>query len=97
HAPHHDDLWWGAWVCSLAFSRVTSRQYMRAEKTQEIIDAAGLVMASGALGIVAAVSRSFSYASRPGCRGSGRPSACIRWAPGGSGTRPLNHAIRPPW
>ncbi|WP_406496794.1 DUF4328 domain-containing protein [Streptomyces sp. NBC_00846] len=47
--------WWGAWVCSLAFSWVTSRQYMRAEKTQEIIDAAGLVMASDALDIVAAV------------------------------------------
>ncbi|MCX4788844.1 DUF4328 domain-containing protein [Streptomyces sp. NBC_01221] len=49
------NLWWGAWVCSLAFSWVTSRQYMRAEKTQEIIDAAGLVMASDALDIVAAV------------------------------------------
>ncbi|MFD4758794.1 DUF4328 domain-containing protein [Streptomyces sp. NPDC058439] len=49
------NLWWGAWVCSLAFSWVTSRQYMRAEKTQEFIDAAGLVMASDALDIVAAV------------------------------------------
>lgn len=49
------NLWWGAWVCSLAFSWVPSRQYMRAEKTQEIIDAAGPVMASDALDIVAAV------------------------------------------
>ncbi|MGW1657424.1 DUF4328 domain-containing protein [Streptomyces atratus] len=49
------NLWWGAWVCSLAFSWVTSRQYMRAEETQEIIDAAGLVMVSDAFDIMAAV------------------------------------------
>ncbi|MFF2405264.1 DUF4328 domain-containing protein [Streptomyces sp. NPDC058092] len=48
------NLWWGTWVCSLAFSWVTSRQYAGAEETQEIIDAVGLVMASDALDIVAA-------------------------------------------
>lgn len=49
------NLWWGAWVCSLAFSWVTYRQYMKAEDTQEIIDTTGLVMASDAFDIVAAV------------------------------------------
>lgn len=49
------NLWWGAWVCSLAFSWVTSRLYMNAADTQEIIDTTGLVMASDAFDIVAAV------------------------------------------
>ncbi|MFH8471409.1 DUF4328 domain-containing protein [Streptomyces sp. NPDC018000] len=49
------NLWWGAWVCSLVFSWVTFRLYMKAEDTQEIIDTTGLMMASDAFDIVAAV------------------------------------------
>ncbi|MEV6163751.1 DUF4328 domain-containing protein [Streptomyces sp. NPDC052052] len=49
------NLWWGAWICSLVFSRVASQQYARAEEPQEVIDAAGMVMASDAFDAVAAV------------------------------------------
>ncbi|MFJ1698003.1 DUF4328 domain-containing protein [Streptomyces sp. NPDC088252] len=49
------NLWWGAWACSLIASRYTSQQYWKAEEPQEIIDAAGLLMATDALDLVAAV------------------------------------------
>ncbi|MFJ9678357.1 DUF4328 domain-containing protein [Streptomyces sp. NPDC101194] len=49
------NLWWGAWVCSLVVSRYTSQQYWKAEEPQEIMDAAGLLMATDALDLVAAV------------------------------------------
>ncbi|MEU6013263.1 DUF4328 domain-containing protein [Streptomyces sp. NPDC047515] len=49
------NLWWGAWVCSLVASRYTSQQYWKAEEPQEIMDAAGLLMATDALDLVAAV------------------------------------------
>ncbi|MGW8885089.1 DUF4328 domain-containing protein [Streptomyces sp. NPDC055749] len=53
HAPIN--LWWGVWVFSLLFSRYTAKQYEQAELPQEIMDAAGLVVLSDALDIVAAV------------------------------------------
>lgn len=49
------NLWWGAWVCSSVFSRYASQQYMKAEEAQEVMDAAGQMLAADALGIVAAV------------------------------------------
>lgn len=49
------NLWWGAWVCSSLFSRYASQQYMKAEEAQEVMDAAGRMLAADAFGIVAAV------------------------------------------
>ncbi|MEV8456727.1 DUF4328 domain-containing protein [Streptomyces sp. NPDC052095] len=49
------NLWWGVWICSLLLSRFAQRRYLAAESSQEIVDAAGLVMATDALDIVAAV------------------------------------------
>ncbi|MFD7066427.1 DUF4328 domain-containing protein [Streptomyces sp. NPDC059913] len=49
------NLWWGVWIGSLLLSRFAQRRYMAAESPQEIVDAAGLVMATDALDIVAAV------------------------------------------
>ncbi|MCX4533130.1 DUF4328 domain-containing protein [Streptomyces sp. NBC_01669] len=49
------NLWWGAWVCSSIFSRYASQQYMKAEEVQEIMDAAGRMLAADAFSIVAAV------------------------------------------
>ncbi|MFD4030358.1 DUF4328 domain-containing protein [Streptomyces sp. NPDC058637] len=53
HAPLN--LWWAAWVLDLLFGRYASRKYERAELPQEVVDAAGLVVASDVLDIVAAV------------------------------------------
>ncbi|MEU0833701.1 DUF4328 domain-containing protein [Streptomyces sp. NPDC005969] len=49
------NLWWGAWVCSSLFSRYASQQYLKAEEVQEIMDAAGRMLAADAFSIVAAV------------------------------------------
>lgn len=49
------NLWWTAWVIDLVFVRYTSRRYEQAETPQEIVDAAGLIIASDVLDIVAAV------------------------------------------
>ncbi|MEW2487061.1 DUF4328 domain-containing protein [Streptomyces sp. NPDC048411] len=49
------NLWWGAWVCSLVFGRYASRQYMKAEEPQEVMDAAGQLMVADTLDAVAAV------------------------------------------
>ena len=49
------NVWWAAWICSLVLSRYTSSAYWKAEETQEIVDAAGLVMLTDAFDIVAAV------------------------------------------
>ncbi|MFH9606439.1 DUF4328 domain-containing protein [Streptomyces sp. NPDC017448] len=49
------NLWWGAWVASLLSSRLTERMWERAEEAEEIVRAAGLVAASDALDVVAAV------------------------------------------
>ncbi|MEU5371332.1 DUF4328 domain-containing protein [Streptomyces sp. NPDC005951] len=48
-------LWWGAWVVSLLCTRVTERLWDRAVGAEEIVWAAGLVAASDAVDIVAAV------------------------------------------
>jgi hypothetical protein len=47
--------WWGVWVISQLFSRTSSQQYRGAEQPQEIMDAAGQVIAADLLNIVAAV------------------------------------------
>ncbi|MFI1222706.1 MULTISPECIES: DUF4328 domain-containing protein [unclassified Streptomyces] len=49
------NLWWGAWVVSLLFSRATGRLWERAGEPEEIVRAAGLVAASDTVDIVAAV------------------------------------------
>ncbi|WP_030708931.1 MULTISPECIES: DUF4328 domain-containing protein [Streptomyces] len=49
------NLWWGAWVVSLLFTRVTERLWDRAVDAEEVVRAAGLVAASDAVDIVAAV------------------------------------------
>ncbi|QWQ41597.1 DUF4328 domain-containing protein [Streptomyces sp. YPW6] len=49
------NLWWAAWVASLLFTRATGRLWERAEDPEAIVQAAGLVAASDALDIVAAV------------------------------------------
>ncbi|WP_282687177.1 MULTISPECIES: DUF4328 domain-containing protein [unclassified Streptomyces] len=49
------NLWWGAWIASLLAARVTGRLWERAEEPAEIVRAAGLVAASDAVDIVAAV------------------------------------------
>lgn len=49
------NLWWGTWVATLLAARVTGRLWERAEEPAEIARAAGLVAASDALDIVAAV------------------------------------------
>ncbi|ALU95780.1 hypothetical protein WQO_22150 [Streptomyces globisporus C-1027] len=48
------NLWWGAWVVSLLFTRVTERLWDRAVGAEEVVRAAGLVAASDAVDIVAA-------------------------------------------
>ncbi|MFC9247283.1 DUF4328 domain-containing protein [Streptomyces sp. NPDC057136] len=48
------NLWWGVWVFSVLISRFASKRYEQAELPQEIMDAAGMVLASDALDIVAA-------------------------------------------
>ncbi|MGC5361318.1 DUF4328 domain-containing protein [Streptomyces sp. DT24] len=49
------NLWWGAWICALLFSQYASRRYDRAEGADELVRAAGQLMISDALDIVAAV------------------------------------------
>ncbi|MFF9079918.1 DUF4328 domain-containing protein [Streptomyces rubiginosohelvolus] len=49
------NLWWGAWVVSLLFTRVTERLWDGAVGAEEVVRAAGLVAASDAVDIVAAV------------------------------------------
>ncbi|WP_097885849.1 DUF4328 domain-containing protein [Streptomyces sp. st140] len=49
------NLWWGAWVVSLLAARVTGRLWERAGEPAEVVRAAGLVAASDAVDIVAAV------------------------------------------
>ncbi|MEU5454359.1 MULTISPECIES: DUF4328 domain-containing protein [Streptomyces] len=49
------NLWWGAWVVSLLCTRVTERLWDRAVDAEEVVRAAGLVAASDAVDIVAAV------------------------------------------
>ncbi|WP_354597864.1 DUF4328 domain-containing protein [Streptomyces sp. JL1001] len=49
------NLWWAAWVASLLFTRVTERMWDRAEDPEGIVQAGGLVAASDAVDIVAAV------------------------------------------
>ncbi|MCX5109875.1 DUF4328 domain-containing protein [Streptomyces sp. NBC_00378] len=49
------NLWWGFWIISLVGSQYASRRYWAAEQPQEILDSAGLLMATDALDIVAAV------------------------------------------
>ncbi|GHF62716.1 hypothetical protein GCM10010504_33600 [Streptomyces griseus] len=49
------NLWWAAWVATLLASRVTGRLWERAGEPAEIARAAGLVAASDALDVVAAV------------------------------------------
>ncbi|WP_065490432.1 DUF4328 domain-containing protein [Streptomyces sp. PTY087I2] len=49
------NLWWGAWVASLLFTRVTGSMWERAEDPEAIVRAGGLVAASDAVDIVAAV------------------------------------------
>ncbi|KOG76430.1 MULTISPECIES: DUF4328 domain-containing protein [Streptomyces] len=48
-------LWWGAWVLSLLATRVAEEIWSRAFEPEEVARAAGLVVASDALDIVAAV------------------------------------------
>ncbi|MGW4175763.1 DUF4328 domain-containing protein [Streptomyces rubiginosohelvolus] len=49
------NLWWGAWIATVLAARVTGRLWERAEEPAEIVRAAGLVAASDAVDIVAAV------------------------------------------
>ncbi|MFD9544652.1 DUF4328 domain-containing protein [Streptomyces sp. NPDC060022] len=49
------NLWWTAWVLDWLFGRYASRTYEQAELGQDIVDAAGLAVASDVLDIVAAV------------------------------------------
>ncbi|MFE2977427.1 DUF4328 domain-containing protein [Streptomyces sp. NPDC059258] len=49
------NLWWSAWVGTLLLARVSGRMWDRATDPAEIARAAGLVAASDALDIVAAV------------------------------------------
>ncbi|MFE6697263.1 DUF4328 domain-containing protein [Streptomyces sp. NPDC057718] len=49
------NLWWAAWVGTLLLARVSGRMWDRATEPAEIARAAGLVAASDALDIVAAV------------------------------------------
>ncbi|MEU8673823.1 DUF4328 domain-containing protein [Streptomyces sp. NPDC048560] len=49
------NLWWGVWVLSVLFSRFASKRYEQAELPQEILDAAGLLIAADTLDLVAAV------------------------------------------
>ncbi|MFE6913743.1 DUF4328 domain-containing protein [Streptomyces rubiginosohelvolus] len=49
------NLWWGAWIATVLAARVTGRLWERAEEPTEIVRAAGLVAASDAVDIVAAV------------------------------------------
>ncbi|WP_405716015.1 MULTISPECIES: DUF4328 domain-containing protein [unclassified Streptomyces] len=49
------NLWWGFWVVSLITSQYAARRYWAAEQPQEILDTAGLVVATDAFDIVAAV------------------------------------------
>ncbi|MGW6588898.1 DUF4328 domain-containing protein [Streptomyces globisporus] len=49
------NLWWGAWVVSLLFTRVTERLWDRAVGAEEVVRAGGLLAASNAVDIVAAV------------------------------------------
>ncbi|MFH8515002.1 DUF4328 domain-containing protein [Streptomyces gelaticus] len=49
------NLWWGAWVCSQIISQYTARQYWAAEQPQEIMDTTGLLVATDAIDIAAAV------------------------------------------
>ncbi|MZG02798.1 DUF4328 domain-containing protein [Streptomyces sp. SID5614] len=49
------NLWWGAWIAAVLAARVTGRLWERAEEPAEIVRAAGLVAASDAVDIVAAV------------------------------------------
>ncbi|MFB8050112.1 DUF4328 domain-containing protein [Streptomyces rubiginosohelvolus] len=49
------NLWWGAWIATVLAARVTGRLWERAGEPAEIVRAAGLVAASDAVDIVAAV------------------------------------------
>lgn len=49
------NLWWGAWIVTVLAARVTGRLWERAVEPAEIVRAAGLVAASDAVDIVAAV------------------------------------------
>ncbi len=49
------NLWWGAWVASLLLTRVAERLWERAEDAEAIVRAGGLVAASDAVDILAAV------------------------------------------
>ncbi|MET7370163.1 DUF4328 domain-containing protein [Streptomyces sp. NPDC005566] len=49
------NLWWTAWVINLVLVRYATRRYEQADAPQEIVDAAGLAVASDVLDIVAAV------------------------------------------
>ncbi|MET9655817.1 DUF4328 domain-containing protein [Streptomyces sp. NPDC006510] len=49
------NLWWGTWVCSLVTSQYAARRSWKAEQPQELVDTAGLVAATDAFDIVAAV------------------------------------------
>ncbi|PCG87542.1 hypothetical protein CIB93_02250 [Streptomyces sp. WZ.A104] len=49
------NLWWAAWVGTLLLSRASGRMWDRAEAPEEIVRAAGLVAASDALDVLAAV------------------------------------------
>lgn len=74
------NLWWGAWVCSSVFSRYASQQYMKAEEAQEVMDAAGRMLAADAFGIVAAVFAILFVRKLTRMQGSGRRWVCIRSA-----------------
>lgn len=49
------NAWWGAWVWATVFDRYASRTYDKAQDVDAIRDAAGLVMASAAFDVLAAV------------------------------------------
>ncbi|MFD7491922.1 DUF4328 domain-containing protein [Streptomyces sp. NPDC059832] len=49
------NLWWGAWVCSQIITQYTARRYWGAEQPQELLDTTGLLVATDAFDIVAAV------------------------------------------
>ncbi len=49
------NLWWGAWVVSLLCTQVAERLWERAEEAEAIVRAGGLLAASNAVDIVAAV------------------------------------------
>ncbi|MFJ2027049.1 DUF4328 domain-containing protein [Streptomyces sp. NPDC087897] len=96
-------LWWGAWVASLLAARVTERMWERAEGPEEIARAAGLVAASDALDIVAAVlavlfvrAVTRMQVERAACSGTSAPAASDAPLPPSAGSGPRRGATPTP-